>query len=224
MEEAGFSTVVLTPTYEFNRAIGIPRSAAIEFPYARPVDPADQKPEGAVVSTLGKTSPNSWAEMNLEEEMKNKRVSLEKDKDRQGPISLAVTVTLPAKEEPKSSEAAKTDASKPAGAENAPAESKPSGPEATASKKDSRLAVFGDSEFAANQYYNLSGNGNLFLNTVNWLTEETDLISIQPKTSSPKTIQLTPSQGRLIFFFSVLVLPLFVLVLGVSVWLRRRSL
>ncbi len=70
----------------------------------------------------------------------------------------------------------------------------------------------------------LSGNGNFFLNIVNWLTEEADLISIQPKTSSPRTIQLSPSQGRLLFFVSVILLPLAVLVLGVSVWLRRRSL
>ncbi|OGD22927.1 MAG: hypothetical protein A2W03_03170 [Candidatus Aminicenantes bacterium RBG_16_63_16] len=189
------------------------------FPYARPVDPADQKPEGAVVSTLGKTSPNSWAEMNLEEEMKKKRVSLEKDTDKQGPISLAVTVTLPAQEEPKVDAAAK-----PGETPSPEAAPKPANPDSTAPKKEARLAVFGDSGFAANQYYNLSGNGNLFLNSVNWLTEETDLISILPKTSSPRTLQLTPSQGRLIFFFSVLILPLAVLVLGVSVWLRRRSL
>ncbi len=37
LEEAGFSTVVITPTYEFHRAVGIPRSAAIEYPYGRPV-------------------------------------------------------------------------------------------------------------------------------------------------------------------------------------------
>ena len=37
LEEAGFSTVVLTPTHEFHRAVGIPRSAAIEFPYGRPL-------------------------------------------------------------------------------------------------------------------------------------------------------------------------------------------
>ncbi|MGB9629253.1 MAG: hypothetical protein ACPL6D_11380, partial [Thermodesulfobacteriota bacterium] len=37
MEEAGFSTVVLTPTHEFNRLVGVPRSAAIEYPYGRPV-------------------------------------------------------------------------------------------------------------------------------------------------------------------------------------------
>ncbi len=37
MEEAHFSTLVLTPNHEFHRAIGIPRSAAIEYPYGRPV-------------------------------------------------------------------------------------------------------------------------------------------------------------------------------------------
>jgi hypothetical protein len=37
LEEVGFSTVVLTPSYEFTRIVGIPRSAAIEYPYGRPV-------------------------------------------------------------------------------------------------------------------------------------------------------------------------------------------
>jgi len=37
LEEAGFSTVVLTPTPEFHRLVGIPRSAAIEYPYGRPI-------------------------------------------------------------------------------------------------------------------------------------------------------------------------------------------
>jgi hypothetical protein len=35
LEEAGFSTVVLTPNHEFHRAVGIPRSAAVEYPYGR---------------------------------------------------------------------------------------------------------------------------------------------------------------------------------------------
>ena len=41
----------------------------------------------------------------------------------------------------------------------------------------------------------LSGNANFFLNIVNWLTEEADLISIQPRTSSPRTIQIEPLPG-----------------------------
>ncbi len=37
MEGDGLSTVVLNPTWEFNRAVGVPRTAAIEYPYGRPV-------------------------------------------------------------------------------------------------------------------------------------------------------------------------------------------
>jgi hypothetical protein len=43
LEERGFSTVVLSPTHEFNRAVGIPRTAAIEYPYGRPVGEAGDR-------------------------------------------------------------------------------------------------------------------------------------------------------------------------------------
>jgi hypothetical protein len=37
LEGEGFSTVVLNPTPEFNRLVGVPRTAAIAHPYGRPV-------------------------------------------------------------------------------------------------------------------------------------------------------------------------------------------
>ena len=40
MEEAGLTTVILTPTHEFNRAVGIPRTVALEYPYGRPIGQA----------------------------------------------------------------------------------------------------------------------------------------------------------------------------------------
>jgi hypothetical protein len=43
LEEAGFSTLVLTPTHDFHRAVGIPRSAAIEYPYGRPLGQVGDK-------------------------------------------------------------------------------------------------------------------------------------------------------------------------------------
>lgn len=39
-------------------------------------------------------------------------------------------------------------------------------------KKSAKLVVFGDVDFASNAYLNLSGNSDLFLNTVSWLAEE----------------------------------------------------
>ena len=35
MEKKGFTTIVLTPTPEFNNLVGIPRSVGIAFPYGR---------------------------------------------------------------------------------------------------------------------------------------------------------------------------------------------
>jgi ABC-type uncharacterized transport system involved in gliding motility auxiliary subunit len=177
------------------------------FPYARSVEVGEIKPEGATVTELAKTSPNSWAERELDQ----KEVKFNPAKDRQGPIGLAAVSDFKVK---------------PAAPSPAPAEAKPGqpAPQAESAEKDVRIAVIGDSDFAKNRYFGLSGNGNFFLNVANWLTEEADLIAIQPKTQTPRTIQLTPSQGRLIFLVSIVILPLLVLLLGVSVWIRRRSL
>ncbi|MGQ9860348.1 MAG: hypothetical protein ACUVS3_16970 [Thermodesulfobacteriota bacterium] len=37
LEERGFSTVVLNPIWTFHRVVGIPRTAAIEHPFGRPL-------------------------------------------------------------------------------------------------------------------------------------------------------------------------------------------
>ncbi len=91
-------------------------------------------------------------------------------------------------------------------------------------ERESRIVVFGDSDFASNQFLELSGNSNLFLNSVNWLQEEEDLVSIAPKTTSPRTISLTLSQGRMFFFVTIVVLPGIFVLGGIFVYLRRRSL
>ncbi len=203
------------------------------FPFARSVDAMTEgKPESVTLTVIAKTSPNAWSERELDK----KEVTFDKDKDKQGPIPLAVVGTVKNKaeekkaEEPEKKEEAagtKTESKtevKPAATKEEKAAAAPKPEEPAAPKGDGRLAVFGDSDFASNRYYGMSGNGNFFLNTVNWLTEESDLISIQPKTQNPRTIELSPSQGRLLFFVSVVLIPLLVLVLGVSIWIRRRTL
>ena len=176
------------------------------YPYARSVEPGETKPEGETLTALAKTSANSWAERELNE----KQVRFNKAKDRQGPITLAVVASLKVK---------------PAGippAEAKPGEKPPE--EKKGEEKEARMAVVGDSDFVKNRYYNLSGNGNFFLNIVNWLTEESDLISIQPRTQTPRTIQLTPVEMSFMKLVVLYLLPLAVLALGLFIWVRRRSL
>lgn len=171
------------------------------FPFARLVETIDPKPEAVSTSqVLGRTSTNSWSkrDFKLKEKMTLKEISFDKAKDKLGPLSVAAVATIKPKAEP--------------------------GAAAGTASKEGRMAVFGDSDMATNRYYSLSGNGNFFLNTANWLTEESDLISIQPRTSNPRAVQLTPSQGKLIFWVSVIILPLLVLAFGISIWVRRRAL
>jgi ABC-type uncharacterized transport system involved in gliding motility auxiliary subunit len=85
-----------------------------------------------------------------------------------------------------------------------------------------RLVVVGDSDFAANSSLMLAGNGDLFLNSVNWLAEEEELISIRPKPPVVRSLVLSPGQARFIQYSSLIFLPAAVLAVGVAVWWTRR--
>jgi ABC-type uncharacterized transport system involved in gliding motility auxiliary subunit len=83
--------------------------------------------------------------------------------------------------------------------------------------------VFGDSDFASNNYLNLSGNRDLFLNTVSWLAEEENLIAIRPKESGQFFNPVTANQQQLIFWLSMIVLPAAVIGSGVAAYMWRRQ-
>ncbi|MGA2586003.1 MAG: Gldg family protein [Candidatus Aminicenantales bacterium] len=172
---------------------------ATYYPLARSVDVIDPKPDGVATSqVLGKTGESAYTKKNfvLKKGMTVKDIAFDAKKDKRGPIPLAGIATL----KPKTS-------------------GEPGNPSA-----EGRLALFGDSDFASNHYYGEGGNSNLFLNVVNWLTEESDLISISPKTQNPRAIQLTPTQGKFIYFFAIFLLSFPVRALAVSIWVRRKSL
>lgn len=94
---------------------------------------------------------------------------------------------------------------------------------AAADNKKSRLVVYGDSDFASDKYYSQAGNGNLFTNTVNWLARDDSFISIKPKSPDDRRLEITEGQGRLVNYTLVLLLPIGILLTGVSVWMKRRK-
>jgi ABC-type uncharacterized transport system involved in gliding motility auxiliary subunit len=83
--------------------------------------------------------------------------------------------------------------------------------------------VFGDADFAANDYMDISANGDLFLNVISWLAEDTDLISVRAKDPKVRNITLTAAESKLIFLATVVFFPLATLMFGAAIWLRRRS-
>ena len=89
--------------------------------------------------------------------------------------------------------------------------------------KKGRLIVFGDSDFASNSTFGLQGNGNLFLNTVSWLAQDESFISIRPKNPDDRRLTMTEAQRRLVQYVMLLLLPVGVLIIGGSVWAKRRK-
>ena len=76
------------------------------------------------------------------------------------------------------------------------------------SGKEARLVVVGDSDFASNQYIRIMANGDLFFNTVNWLAQDEDLISIRPKSATNRSIAMTEAQQSTFWWLIVLFMPL----------------
>jgi ABC-type uncharacterized transport system involved in gliding motility auxiliary subunit len=94
---------------------------------------------------------------------------------------------------------------------------------AAASSAKSRIVVFGTSILATNQFLNVQGNRDLFLNAVSWLAEQEDLISIRPKDTKRTPVMLSAQQGQVVFLLPVVVLPGIALVAGIVVFARRRG-
>jgi ABC-type uncharacterized transport system involved in gliding motility auxiliary subunit len=88
--------------------------------------------------------------------------------------------------------------------------------------KEARVVIIGDSQFANNNYIRLQRNGDLILNTISWLAEDEDLISIRAKSVESRTVQMTMARSRTLFWLSLIFLPGCVLVAGIVVWIRRR--
>jgi len=88
--------------------------------------------------------------------------------------------------------------------------------------KEARLVVLGNSNYAANQWINLQHNGDLFFNTVDWLAQDENLISIRPKSVTDRRVTLTEGQSRALWWLDLIFLPGFVIVAGVYIWWKRR--
>jgi ABC-type uncharacterized transport system involved in gliding motility auxiliary subunit len=82
--------------------------------------------------------------------------------------------------------------------------------------------VVGDSDFASNGDLGVGGNRDLFLNIVNWLAQQENLISVRPRDPQERRITLSAGQDRFIFWLTVLVIPGVILLGGVQTWWRRR--
>jgi ABC-type uncharacterized transport system involved in gliding motility auxiliary subunit len=172
------------------------------FPMARAVTAAEGASAEHTAQPFVQTTPRAWAEVNLASLETPDALKPDADKgDIAGPVSLAVAVATPAKVE-----------TPPAGAKEGEEQRSP----------ETRVAVFGDSDFVANAYLGIEGNGDLFMNTVNWLAQQESLIAIRPREASDRRLTMTANHVTGMFWLSVVLIPAAVLGAGIFTWWRRR--
>jgi ABC-type uncharacterized transport system involved in gliding motility auxiliary subunit len=177
------------------------------FTLARSVEPMDPPPSPTIsVAPFCRTGPGSWARFSPTAQAPATALEFEGTKARPGPISLAVaaTINLDGQNRPESKESNT----------------------ASASERTARLVVFGDSDFVNNARLSLLGNKDLFLNTVQWLVGEEQLITQRPKDEETmptlSTMTLTARESRRLFWLTAVIEPAIILVIGALVAVYRR--
>jgi len=167
------------------------------FPMARSVLKGDAVLPGISVTSLALSSDRSWSETDrtLAEQGD---IRYDTGRDQKGPIPVAVVVEG----------IAETEQNK-----------------LKTSPFKGRLVVFGSSEFISNQYLDLAGNRNLFMNTVRYLTEDQPLIIVKKNlTAGDKApLILPPVQARMVFIAVVILQPALIMAIGVVVAWRRKQ-
>jgi ABC-type uncharacterized transport system involved in gliding motility auxiliary subunit len=146
----------------------------------------------ATVTPLLTTSPDAI----VTEDLKSPQVKV--DQSKSGPRVLAAAGTM----------------------NNAPAAAPGATPGTEPGK--GRFVVVGTSRWLANGFLPFNGNRDLYMNMVNWLSSDEDLIAIRPKDPEDRRLNMNQRQVSFLFFGSVIGLPLLMMFAGISVWWRRR--
>ncbi|MCZ6485363.1 MAG: Gldg family protein [Acidobacteria bacterium] len=183
------------------------------FPMAQNVTTSSSGTDYRTIELL-LTTPNSWAESHLEDG----EASFDEGQDVEGPVTLAAVATRSVPEQSEGNPIPEVEAGE--GEEEA---SLAESDLATSATGESRFVLFGDADFASNAYFNSVANGDLFLMTIGWLAEEADLVAIRTREMEDRRINMTFSQSRWVFLVTVVLFPLTTLILGTTVWHRRRA-
>lgn len=87
-----------------------------------------------------------------------------------------------------------------------------------------RIVVFGNSIFATDKAFDAYGNGNIFINSVDWTAEQENLLNITPREAVQRTFTPPSSiQAIIILLSSVCIIPGLIIIAGIASWISRRK-
>jgi ABC-type uncharacterized transport system involved in gliding motility auxiliary subunit len=186
------------------------RGMATMFPTVRRVSATSNPKAGISVEVLAKTGKGSFTVAGIE--LKDDKASYDPKTKKDGPVPLGAAITVNLKAYLKGSGLGGP------GGEKAEKQSGESG------AKEARIVVFGDADFASDAFIGSQGNANLAFNAVNWLGGEKALVTIRPKSRLGDPLILAGRQSTFVLLFTLVFMPLFIILAGAAVYVRRRQL
>lgn len=146
--------------------------------------------------------------------------------DPRGPFNLGLALSRTVTDTQDSSTQASPSPSPSPEASPSPSPSPSPGEDPEASESNTsqaRLVVIGNAGFAADGLFGQQLNGDVFLNSVNWLSQQDDeLLSIRPREVTSRRIVMAPEQQLSAAMIAIALLPALGFIAAVLVWWKRR--
>ncbi|NCJ04951.1 ABC transporter [Synechococcales cyanobacterium C] len=163
---------------------------------------------------LLRTGQQSWAEADPDQE----QLQFDAERDLPGPLTLGVALRRDLSE-------ASTEADSEPEVNDSEAAVPPVDPVPESDPtEEARLVVIGNSDFATTSLFDQGVNGDVFLNSVNWLSRDQSdpTLSIRPKEPTNRRLEMTPMQSRFLTGIGLGLLPLGAFGLAITLWWQRR--
>ena len=213
-EESHFWADVSSPAVTQYNAHAITTDLPLTFfPGARSLSPTEQRVADTYVRPLINSSRQSYGERDPQ------RAEFDSKTDLPGPLTIMVAVN----KDPNyasASQAVMRDLLQAPG--EVDTDKLKTEKKVDKDARKSRIVIVGDSDFATNSFFHILGNGRLFLNTINFLTVQENLIGLEPKTYDLPRVNLTNRQMKGTFFLSIVLIPALMAFIGLAVWWRQR--
>jgi ABC-type uncharacterized transport system involved in gliding motility auxiliary subunit len=200
--DASVTVAAAYPTHPITQGFRV----VTAYPLARSMAPIEGGSNSHIAQPVVNTGQQSWAEADIAGLAAAKaQVEFNADKgDKQGPITVAAAVSAPATVTPPVS-----------------ANATPAAPDSDR-KPETRILAIGDSDFAANTAIGLPGNRDFFVNSLNWLSQQENLIAVRPRQPEDRRLTMTAEAQNRIMILTLFIIPGLVFATGIYTWWKRR--
>jgi|GEM_PF-5057346 len=164
---------------------------------------------------LAESGLYSWGEKDIDSLIEGKKTTIRKDEDDiQPPLNMAVISESYRTKTDKEKLGKKKDTSE--------VEGDTEEDDLIVDGRRGKILVLGDSDFVTPNFFYLSGNGDFFMNCVNYMTGNEQFIAIRTRDKISQPLAMTEAQTKTLLYLYFLIMPAIPVIIWIIIHIRRR--